>query len=206
MHACDILVLWEQMVPLSNFVFEIHGHMISIPLQLFLLASALYVMVSILVGVVRTGISPMPSSRRAVQQGLQFVVPPRPGSIYELGAAWGSLAIPLARAFPDRRIIAYELSTIPWLFLLLRVRVSGLKNIEVVRRDFFRDDLGKAAVVVCYLYPGSMVRLSTKLQSELMPGTVVVSNTFALPGWVPDQKSQLKDLYRTKIYRFIVDK
>jgi hypothetical protein len=194
------------MVPLSNFVFEIHGHMISIPLQLFLWASALFVMVSILVGVVRTGISPMPSSRRAVQQVLQFVVPPRPGSIYELGAAWGSLAIPLTRAFPDRRIIAYELSTIPWLFLLLRVRVSGLKNIEVVRRDFFRDDLGKAAVVVCYLYPGSMVRLSTKLQSELMPGTIVVSNTFALPGWVPDQKSQLKDLYRTKIYRFIVDK
>ena len=180
--------------------------MMSIPLQLFLWASALLVMVSILVGVVRTGISPMPSSRRAVQQVLQFVVPLRPGSIYELGAAWGSLAIPLARAFPDRRIIAYELSTIPWLFLLLRVRVSGLKNVEVVRRDFFRDDLGKAAVVVCYLYPGSMVRLSTKLLSELMPGTIVVSNTFALPGWVPDQKSQFKDLYRTKIYRFIVDK
>jgi hypothetical protein len=180
--------------------------MTSIPLQLLLWASALTVMVSILVGVVRTGISPMPSSRRAVQQILQCVVPPRPGSIYELGAAWGSLAIPLARAFPDRRIIAYELSTIPWLFLLLRVRVSGLKNIEVVRRDFLRDDLGKAAVVVCYLYPGSMVKLSTKLQSELMPGTAVVSNTFALPGWVPDQKSQLKDLYRTNIYRFIVDK
>lgn len=176
----------------------------SIPLQLFLWASALIVMVSILVGVVRTGISPMPSSRRAVQQVLQFVVPPRPGPIYELGAAWGSLAIPLARAFPERRIIAYELSTIPWLFLLLRVRVSGLKNIEVVRRDFFRDDLGKAAVVVCYLYPRGMIRLSTKLRSELTPGTVVVSNTFALPGWAPEQTYQLTDLYRTNIYRFIV--
>jgi collagenase-like PrtC family protease len=49
-----------------------------------------------------------------------------------------------------------------------------------------------------------MVRLGTKLRSELTPGTVVVSNTFALPGWVPEQISQLKDLYRTKIYRFIV--
>ena len=178
--------------------------MTSIPLQILVWTSTLTVMVSILVGVVRTGISPMPSSRRAVQQVLQFVVPPRSGAIYELGAAWGSLAVPLARAFPDRRIIAYELSTIPWLFLWLRVRVCGPKNIEVVRRDFFRDDLGKAAVVVCYLFPGSMVRLSTKLRSELTPGTVVVSNTFALPGWVPEQMSQLKDLYRTKIYRFIV--
>ncbi len=177
----------------------------SITFHLLLWASALIVMVSILVGVVRTGISPMPSSRRAVQQVLQFVVPPHPGPLYELGAAWGSLVIPLARAFPDRRIIAYELSTIPWLFLLMRVRVCGLKNVEVVRRNFFRDDLGQAAVVICYLYPGSMVRLSTKLKAELIPGTVVVSNTFALPGWVPDQQAQLKDLYGTSIYRFVVD-
>jgi hypothetical protein len=205
-HDCDILVLWQHKVPLSTFVFTIHGPMTSIPLQLFLWAAVLTVMVSILVGVVRTGISPMPSSRRAVAQVLECVVPPRPGPIYELGAAWGSLAIPLARAFSDRQIIAYELSTIPWLFLLLRVRVSGLNNIEVMRRDFFRDDLAKAAVVVCYLYPGSMVQLSTKLQSELIPGTVVVSNTFALPGWVPEKTSQLKDMYRTKIYRFVVDK
>ena len=178
----------------------------SITLHLILWSSALIVMLSILVGVVRTGISPMPSSQRAVQQILQFVVPPHPGPLYELGAAWGSLAIPLARAYPDRRIIAYELSTIPWLFLWLRVRIARLHNIEVLRRNFFRDDLGQAAVVVCYLYPGSMVRLSTKLQSELSPGTVVVSNTFSLPGWVPDQQAQLKDLYGTTVYRFITQK
>ena len=180
--------------------------MISIPLQLFLWAGVLLVMVSILVGVLRTGISPMPSSRQAIHQVVQFVVPPRAGPIYELGAAWGSLAIPLAKAFPDRSIIAYELSTIPWLVFRLRVRLSGVNNIDVIRRDFFRDDLGKAAAVVCYLYPGSMTRLSTKLQAELIPGTVVVSNTFALPGWVPNQIVQLQDMYRTKIYRFVLGK
>lgn len=204
-HDCDTLAIWQQWIPLGNVISEIHGRMTSIPLQLFLWATVLTVMVSILVGVIRTGISPMPSSRKAVQHVLRFAVPPHPGPFVELGAAWGSLAIPLARTFPDRRIIAYELSTIPWLFLWLRVRASGLNNIDVIRRDFFRDDLGKAAVVVCYLYPGSMVQLSTKLQAELRPGTVVVSNAFALPGWVVDQQVQLKDLYRTKIYRFVVD-
>jgi len=176
----------------------------ALPLQILLGASALAAMVSILVGVVRTGISPMPSSGRAIQQVLQFVRPTRAGPIYELGAAWGSLVIPLASEFPDRRIIAYELSTIPWLFLSLRVRLSGRKNIEVIRRDFYRDDMSKASVVVCYLYPRGMERLATKLQSELCPGTAVVSNTFALPGWAPEQTAQLTDLYRTKIYRFIV--
>ena len=141
--------------------------MTSLTLQLFLGGTALLAMVSILVGVIRTGISPMPSSPEAVQQVMAYVKPSRVGPIVELGAAWGSLAIPLARAYPDRSVLAYELSTIPWLFLILRKRLSGLQNLEVIRRDFFRDDLAKAASVVCYLYPGSMVRLSAKLRSEL---------------------------------------
>lgn len=177
----------------------------SIPIQLCLWAVALVVILSILVGVIRTGISPMPSSRLAMKQVLQFVTPTQPGPLYELGAAWGSLVFPLARAFPERQIVAYELSTIPWLFLLLRVRVSRLSNIKVLRRNFFRDDLGEAAAVVCYLYPEGMVRLSTKLKSELAPGTVVVSNTFALPGWMPVQQAQLNDMYGTKVYRFVMD-
>ena len=177
----------------------------SIPIQFFFWAVALVVMLSILVGVIRTGISPMPSSRLAVKQVVQLVTPTLPGPLYELGAAWGSLVFPLARACPNRQIVAYELSTIPWLFLLLRVRISGLTNIEVVRRDFFRDELGKAAAVVCYLYPERMVRLGTKLQSKLIPGTVAVSNTVALPGWVPNETSQLEDLYPKRIYCFIVD-
>ena len=147
----------------------------------------------------------MPSSRPAVREVLRLATPNRPGPLYELGAAWGSLAIPLAKTFPDRQIIAYEISTIPWLFLRLRVRFSRLNNIEVVRRNFFRDNLGQAAVVVCYLYPGSMIKLSTKLKSEISPGTVVVSNTFSLPGWEADQQTQLNDLYQTKIYRFVMN-
>lgn len=193
------------LVALRQFILKVRRQGMSIPLQLFLWVSASIVMMSILIGVIRTGISPMPSSQRAVEQVLKFVEPPHPGPLYELGAAWGSLAIPLARAFPDRQIVAYELSTVPWLFLRLRIRLSKLDNIEVVRRDFFRADLSNAAVVICYLYPESMVRLSTKLKAELMAGTVVVSNTFALPGWVAEQQAVLKDLYQTKVYRFVLN-
>ena len=146
----------------------------------------------------------MPSSRPAVREVLRLATPTRPGPLYEPGAAWDSLAIPLAKAFPDRQIVAYEISTIPWLFLRLRVRFSRLNNIGRAPH-FFRKNLGQAAAVVCYLYPGSMVRLSTKLKSELSPGTVVVSNTFSLPGWEADQQTQLNDLYQTKIYRFVMD-
>ena len=157
---------------------------------------------SILVGVLRTGISPMPSSAAAVQTVLTYVQPNNPGTIIELGAGWGSLAVPLARAHPQREVIAYEVSTIPWLVLRLRAATSGTPNLDVRRQDFFTADLSSAAAVVCYLFPGGMTRLSDKLKRELLSSTVIVSNTFALPGWSAKQRTKLNDMHRTRVYQY----
>jgi len=160
---------------------------------------ALAAMLSILVGVLRTGISPMPSSQGAIKQLLAFV-PEGDGPIFELGSGWGRLALLLARAHPKREVVCYELSTIPWLFSVLRARLSGAPNLAMRRGDFFQADLSGAQVVVCYLYPGGMTRLQPKLESELGAGAVVLSNTFAVPGWEPEQVVKLDDLYRTPVY------
>lgn len=41
--------------------------------------------------------------------------------------------------------------------------------------------------VCCYLYPDVMKRLAKKLESDLRPGTVVISCNFALPGFTPSK-------------------
>lgn len=163
---------------------------------------ALASMVSILIGVLRTGISPMPSSRAAADQ-LLALLPPGPGPIYELGSGWGGLGLALARAHPQRSVICYELSTIPWLFSALRARLSGVDNLVIHRGDFFRAELAEAQVVVCYLYPDGMTRLQAKLEQELGVGAVVLSSTFALPGWEAEEVVKLKDLYRTPVYHYL---
>ena len=163
-------------------------------------ALSLLVMLSIVIGAVRTGISPMPSSRAAIKQLLAFVPDEGSGPIFELGSGWGTLAIPLARAHPQRLVICYELSTIPWLVSLLRARLSGVANLEIRRGDFFEADLSEAEAVVCYLYPGGMTRLKQKLEQELSGEAMVLSNTFAVPGWKPHQRVKLDDLYRTPVY------
>jgi len=33
---------------------------------------------------------------------------------------------------------------------------------------------------------------------------VIISNTFRLPGWQPDEVVELDDLYRTRVYRYVV--
>ncbi len=161
--------------------------------------AAVLAMVSILIGVLRCGISPMPSSRRAVEAVLGLAHPTKEGPLYELGSGWGGLAICLARVHPNRTILCYEISTLPYLFSVLRGRLSGLENLEFRRADFLRADLSGAALVVCYLFPGGMERLAAKLEGQSL---VVVSNTFAMPGWEPDQVVELGDRHRTRVYRY----
>jgi hypothetical protein len=156
-------------------------------------------MLSILIGVLRCGISPMPSTRAAAAAVLSLAVPAKEGPIYELGSGWGGLAISLARAHPERIVCCYELSTIPYLFSVLAGRWSGLENLGFRRRDFLRQDLSDAALVVCYLYPGGMEQLAAKLEGQSL---VVVSNTFAMPGWEPDEVVELGDRHRTRVYRY----
>jgi hypothetical protein len=176
------------------------------PLQGTIAGLSLLFMISIWVGVVRTGISPMPSSRGAIREILNFIPKTGKGPIIELGSGWGTLAIPLARAHPQRQIICYELSSIPWLFLRLSAVLLRLHNIETHHKSFQDADLSSAAVVVCYLFPQGMTLLAPKLESELAPKAIIVSNTFALPGWKPAQEVRLQDMYRTPIYQYTVPK
>jgi hypothetical protein len=53
------------------------------------------------------------------------------------------------------------------------------------------------------LYPEAMKRLRYKFEEELKPGALVISNTFAVPGWQSMSVIELEDLYRSKIYKYI---
>ena len=110
-----------------------------------------------------TGISPVSSTFKSRKKIVRTLDPDQQGIIYELGAGWGALAFPLARRCPEATVVAYELSPVPWIFLKIRAFLFGPRNLRIVRRNFLKDDLSKAALVVCYLYPGAMAKLSSKL-------------------------------------------
>jgi len=122
------------------------------------------------------------------------------GKVYELGCGWGALAFRLASLYPESEVMAYEVSPIPWLYTEIMRRVYRIPNITLYWKDFFRDSLSDAGLVVCYLYPGAMERLKKKFEKELAPGTLVISNSFAIPGWEPEQVIKVSDFYRSKVY------
>lgn len=167
--------------------------------RLILILLALWAAASILWSTLRTGISPMPSSNLARHAMLDASAVIGEGAIIECGSGWGGLLVALARRYPDRRVIGYELSLLPWLYSAILCRLLGLTNVEIYRRDFLKADLSGVSLICCYLYPGGMQHLADKLAAEPQPGVVLISNTFALPGHDPVRTVSLEDLHRSSI-------
>jgi len=149
-----------------------------------------------------TGISPVSSTFKSRRKIIETVEPDQEGFIYELGAGWGALAFPLARRCPRATVVADELSPVPWLFLRMRALFWGPRNLKIVRRNFLKENLSKASLVVCYLYPGAMQRLSSKLARELKPHASVISNTFAIPAWTPSLIQNIEDVMCPHIFHY----
>jgi hypothetical protein len=63
-----------------------------------------------------------------------------------------------------------------------------------------KDDLLKASLVICNLYPGVMTKLSSKLLMELKPNAKVISNNFEIPVWTPTAIQSLEDVMCPQIF------
>ena len=159
---------------------------------------------SILWGTLRTGISPMPSSARARKAMLALVPASPEGPAWELGSGWGGLARSLAQRFPRLQVLGVERSLVPALRSGLRQALGGPSNLELRRSDFWDLPFDEPRLVLCYLYPGGMKTLGARLEAEAAPGTVIVSHTFRLPGWEPEEVVELRDLHRSRVYRYRV--
>ena len=70
-------------------------------------------------------------------------------------------------------------------YLKARLLSLGLKQVQIKRKSFWSQNLARADVIFCYLYPDVMRKLSAKLKAELKPGTWVVSCNFSVPGLKP---------------------
>jgi len=147
-----------------------------------------------------TGISPMPSSTKARRAILKASEQAGEGSIIDLGSGWGTLLFALARKYPERPVIGYELSWLPWIFSIISKTIFGLHNVKILRQSFLTADLTAASLLVCYLFPKGMLDLQQKLCHGQHPDTLLISSTFALPDREPTQTIRLKDLYNTPIY------
>lgn len=162
----------------------------------------LFVTSTVIYSTVKLGISPMPSSHKAYLAMMQLADETGTGTIIDMGSGWGNFVIPIAKKYPQRQIVGYELSYLPWLTSTLLKKLLGLKNLTLYRQNFYKADLSKASVLVCYLFPEAMDKISKKLRLDQASVNFVISNNFVLPLWQHSKVIRINDFYKSPVYLY----
>ncbi len=133
-----------------------------------------------------TGQVPLYLSNKQTVQVLADLLAERGDSRFlDLGAGLGSTTVPLADALPDSHFTGYENAPLTWLVgLLFSV---GRPNIRWRWDDLWQAHLGDYDVVYAFLSPAPMPQLWEKVQAEMKPGSLFISNSFPVPGATPDR-------------------
>lgn len=102
--------------------------------------------------------------------------------VVDLGSGDGRIVFAAARAGAVATGIEQN-PLLVWYCRLVALGFPKARRPRFIRGSFFAQPLGGYAVVFAYLFPEVMARLAPKLRAELAPGSRVVANAFALPGW-----------------------
>lgn len=172
--------------------------MLTLNIPPFFYLAAFLIMLAVYWSTFRTQV-PLYLSSDKVWQALEELLPP-PGGHFrfiDLGSGLGGVLTHLARARPDGHYSGVESAPLP--LLLSRLRIGGLPNCKVHWGSLWDSDLAQYDVVFAYLSPVPMEKLWRKARSEMRPGTLFISSTFAVPEQKPDKSIEVDDLHRSTL-------
>ena len=146
----------------------------------------------------------------AVRAMLRLADVKRKDVVYDLGCGDGRIVIAAAREYgahgvgididPQRIKEAND-----------NARKAGVERlVRFEEKDIFQADIHDATVVTLFLREDFNLRLRPKLLKELKPGARIVSNTFDMYDWKPDNQLTIGDpsaeLFSRKLYLWTVPK
>ena len=138
------------------------------------------------------------TNRRTSDALLKLLPRGKPVHFVDLGSGLGGTLHYLAKAAPDSRFTGLETAP-PFALSWLRGKLGGGGNLDFRFRDIFKEDLGQYDLVYCFLSPVPMARLYDKARAEMKPGSLFISNSFAVPDQKPHRVVTVKDGRRTKL-------
>jgi SAM-dependent methyltransferase len=112
--------------------------------------------------------------------------------VFDLGAGDGKIAIAAAKQFGATAVgIEYDPDMAKHAQCL--VEVAGVEGkVKIIQGDIFQEDFSSATVLTLYLLP----ELNLKLRPTILgmkPGTRVVSHSFTMDDWEPDQELTISE-------------
>lgn len=148
--------------------------------------AAFCLLASVYSGVSRTRVPLFLSSRAAAEAVAGLLPQRRSFTFLDLGCGLGGVLASLARARPAGCYYGIESAPVPFLLSWMRAAL-GRGTCRISWGDFQKLDLGGYDVVYAYLSPVAMRDLWHKARREMRPGSLLISNSFAVPGVAPER-------------------
>ena len=143
---------------------------------------------------------PLYLSSKSVNTALESLLPKQGQfSFIDLGSGCGGLLNTLASIHKNGRFYGIESAPLPFLISKLR-NIFHVSSCKIFWGDFWKHDFSKYDVVYAYLSPVPMESLWHKVSKEMRPGSLLISNTFIIPGIAPDKSIQLNDFSNSTLY------
>jgi SAM-dependent methyltransferase len=153
----------------------------------FLLAFAS--MVAVFWTTYRTRVPLYLSSPRACEAISALLPRDRPFRFVDLGCGFGGVLAALSAQFPHGSFSGCEIAPLPAWVARVRAAVGG--RFGARQGDFWTLDLSKCDVIYAFLSPAPMQALWEKVVREARPGTLFISNSFAVPSAEPHSQVPL---------------
>ena len=138
------------------------------------------------------------SNKRSAAALIRFFASRPPTNIIDLGAGIGSVVYPLAKALKSAKVTGIENAYLPWLIGWLRT--ARLTNCRWSMRDFWKEPLADYNVVYAFLSPAPMSDLWVKINREMQPGSLFISNSFQVPGQDASFVIEVPDTRKTRLF------
>ena len=118
--------------------------------------------------------------------------------LYDLGSGDGRIPITAAQKYGIARGVGIDINPERIKEANENVAKAGVGDrVRFINADLFESDLSEATVVTLYLLPSLNLKLLPKLLKELKPGTRIVSHSFDMGSWKPEQalKVNMSNVY-----------
>lgn len=147
---------------------------------------------------------PLYLSSKKVWRTLEELLPPseqgKKFSFMDIGSGMGGVLTHLAAVRADGEFYGVENAPLPFLISRLRFLLDNLRNCHVLWGSMWTCDLSPYDVVFAYLSPVPMEQLWQKVKLEMRPGTIFISNTFAVAEHPPQYSITLDDMHHSTLY------
>lgn len=149
---------------------------------------------------------PLFFSSQAAAKALASLLPCEKNfSFIDLGCGYGGLLNKLAEDRPDGNFHGIEAALLPCLLGKFQV-MDSTSDKTIWWGDFWQHNLASYDVVYAYLSPVPMPALWRKACREMRPGSILISNSFGIPGVRPDKIIELGDFTGSALYLWRIRK